>query len=903
MIRPEELGLEEELDSYDAECAAAAVAAACVEQYWLRWDEALHAKYTINIDNMEASRVVSGELQPRTQIARWAARLAGRSWMKTRLEALHVHGHRLHPWNEFVDRLAMQARTEQWLAPLADVLEVGKAPRQAMWESIEETELTQAMQYPAYEDGVVSGNFPALAVPMETLAQQVRGFEGGCQTEPHADAAGAAPAEEQQQFTKLELGLISAIASTMNDAADVRADPGLRQRGRRIAMMTWAKENEIALIKIQESRTMHDSHIDSQHYWVITSAADPRGWGGCELWIAKEIYKETGKSVKVPRRSIQVAASEDRLLAVNITPRWLKLTAAVVWASCSSWKDDARVAWWQQAAQRVEAAKGSEDLVVFMDANCELYDDGGLATGSAAGGRQSEVAETIAGFAEAHQICMPATFPGVNDDAEGRWTWRHPGNGALKVIDYVAIPSRWQANGPTTRVENNLDISTVAGRVDHRPIRADVSILVPTHKATIKTPARRFDTKKMMQPDIAKAIVEELEQAPPIPWQIEPSTHMAILGERLRAALETHAPSTQRRPAAPWMQEDNCEAVAKKVDMYKALCRTYHGQRMLLLRVHFRLWLLTRDQQDRTESQISEECQRNNRISAIIDQRLAAIMFLKAHQDANVKELVRRDKKKAIDEAAEQMEAELDSGNTQAAFQRVKRLRKFRPRPHNMVLLENRQPAATCEQARCRWQRHWKQRCGGTEVSVAELVAEQETRYAAGCIDADPTGDAVPSIDNITYEMRRVKKGRRAGEDAIPPEAFVAEPRRMAAIFHPLMVKCAISGTGPVQWLGATTAELPKKQASRTVDDYRAVHMADVVSKVYHRWTRNELMECMPAGDDKAVDGAIKRRGTCWTPLPSLGGFKAEESPIYMSTSRLPSTRQVGRPSSSTKEA
>ena len=119
------------------------------------------------------------------------------------------------------------------------------------------------------------------------------------------------------------------------------------------------------------------------------------------------------------------------------------------------------------------------------------------------------------------------------------------------------------------------------------------------------------------------------------------------------------------------------------------------------------------------------------------------------------------------------------------------------------------------------------------------LRLREELASTVACKDAPTcTLDAsmVTSLMEVEAIFAHAHRGKAAGIDAIPPEAFAAAPQAMAKIFHPLMVKAALRFEEPLAWKGGVSIKLYKgKGAVLQCKSYRDVLVSDIAGKAYHK--------------------------------------------------------------------
>eukprot|EP00969_Alexandrium_andersonii_P247356 10930893-Alexandrium_andersonii.AAC.1 len=79
------------------------------------------------------------------------------------------------------------------------------------------------------------------------------------------------------------------------------------------------------------------------------------------------------------------------------------------------------------------------------------------------------------------------------------------------------------------------------------------------------------DREALLDPSIQAAIDAELRAFPPVPWECDPDSHVAILNQRVREVLEKHAPA-RPKPRKDWIAPRTW-ALIRLLSQYRAEIR------------------------------------------------------------------------------------------------------------------------------------------------------------------------------------------------------------------------------------------------------------------------------------------------------------------------------------------
>eukprot|EP00929_Paragymnodinium_shiwhaense_P028888 TRINITY_DN16672_c0_g1_i3.p1 TRINITY_DN16672_c0_g1~~TRINITY_DN16672_c0_g1_i3.p1 ORF type:complete len:538 (+),score=101.98 TRINITY_DN16672_c0_g1_i3:93-1616(+) len=416
---------------------------------------------------------------------------------------------------------------------------------------------------------------------------------------------------------------------------------------------------------------------------------------------------------------------------------------------------------------------------------------------------------------------------------------------------------------------------TNANRIDHRATVVEAEASYCTNAGLLRRPGIECDPGKLADPTVLEKITEEIEAYPPISWTVEPTSHLAIINEQLRTTLATHAPrGTRSWPE--WMGEDTKAAVDMKAAVYRSICWSHNGQRKAWCRALFDLWKLLKthggiceDEEDQhgecpgaTNEALTSRSHRFVALLKTIWRERAVVMLKREHLVVHVKDLVKRDKQKHLDEVLQGVEKDITTSRAREAFKAVRRLKPFKPRPLPFIRLKDGKPAKDAAAARLRWQEHWQERFDATPTSMEEILDEHYRQYTEKA-HAGAQGDIawVPSPEELARSYRLLKKGKKAGEDGVPSDLYSRAPELMARLMHPLCTKSVVTMTTPLQLQGAAVLELPKNQEVKTVAGYRAINVADSAGKPMFRHLRSGVVSALRGLASPLTCGALPGRG------------------------------------------
>jgi len=231
--------------------------------------------------------------------------------------------------------------------------------------------------------------------------------------------------------------------------------------------------------------------------------------------------------------------------------------------------------------------------------------------------------------------------------------------------------------------------------------------------------------------------------------------------------------------------------------------------------------------------------------------------------NTELKDSIASDKRTRLEGICDEIGEDLIDNKVQQAFQQIRSLQSYKPRPPSSLKNPDGSNVTTHLQERQVWFEHWQSTLEATPTTLERLIEQNaQTSQTNQFQCSDPR--AIPSLPSTVARFAHAKNNKAAGEDSIPGDLFKAAPMEMAKIFHPLEVKSTITGQQPLQWKGALQVEIPKKNAHNKsgTATKRGIAVADVSGKQFHNYHRKLLM---PAFLEKArpnACGGVPNRGT-----------------------------------------
>ena len=226
---------------------------------------------------------------------------------------------------------------------------------------------------------------------------------------------------------------------------------------------------------------------------------------------------------------------------------------AVLHAPCQPCKDRDYEEWWIDTAILVgQHFVDHSRLVVLCDANTDAGRGDDLRTGGLHASDDTPRSVAFVDFLENFSLFLPATFERFQG-ADQPWTAWASNFGTHRRIDHVALPLEWCSAVSQTWVDDRVDVSTV--KEDHSVPSAQVQVPDDGCDAVAVYARRKTccDVAKLKDPVVIENLRQRLVDAPIVPWEFEPSSHLHIVNEYIRESLTEVAPPRLAPKRPHWM--------------------------------------------------------------------------------------------------------------------------------------------------------------------------------------------------------------------------------------------------------------------------------------------------------------------------------------------------------------
>lgn len=229
-----------------------------------------------------------------------------------------------------------------------------------------------------------------------------------------------------------------------------------------------------------------------------------------------------------------------------------------------------------------------------------------------------------------------------------------------------------------------------------------------------------------------------------------------------------------------------------------------------------------------------------------------------AYRQANrsVKQAIRTAKESWVNQLCNQVESDLQRGNSKSAYKAIKTLTTTRQPKNNAI-----------------------EDASGNLVVAPEAISQRWTDYCKELynfpIQPDRTfieGASVPnresSIDSpfleaeVVQAIKQLKNGKAPGIDNIPAELIKQGGHRIVDAMHKICNQIWTSKTWPENWTRSLIIPIPKKANSNKCENYRTISLISHPSKVMLQLLLNRLRDQVEAILSEEQAGFRPKRST-----------------------------------------
>jgi hypothetical protein len=232
--------------------------------------------------------------------------------------------------------------------------------------------------------------------------------------------------------------------------------------------------------------------------------------------------------------------------------------------------------------------------------------------------------------------------------------------------------------------------------------------------------------------------------------------------------------------------------------------------------------------------------------------------FTQANRE--VKHSVRADKRKFINNLAEEAEEAARSNNMRQLYDTTRKLSGKFSRPERPVKDKNGNTVQGKKQELDRWLEHFKE--------LLNRPAPTNPPHINPDNDLDIDSER-PTREEIRDAIQHLKRGKAAGPDNIPAEALKADLKTTVNMLYPLFGRIWEEEEVPEEWKESHLIKLPKKGDLSNCANYRGISLLSVPGKVLNRILLERIKHAVdPLLRDEQA--GFRRRRSCIDQIATL---------------------------------
>ena len=314
---------------------------------------------------------------------------------------------------------------------------------------------------------------------------------------------------------------------------------------------------------------------------MVSSPCNSQGVGGCQLWLSRNRSVGTSGTTALNwnRQSFALLLRNPQLLVMLAKAGGIKLALVSGHAPTAKAPEDVRQAWWDLLASALRRVPATYAPLLMLDANARFSSDPSSPSSmdSQPDGPNAESLQALCGDF--------GLYPSAQFDPAGRplVSWVSP-QGRESLIDYFVCPGQWAA---AMRVEQCPSLDDLHATIDHRPLRLCLDLTLDSISPSCR---RCIDVRALHTAEGQSAVERALRTMPLVPWEVDSTTHVALLHTHLRGSLAASLPVPKSRPRNPAYSEATIDLVRAKRRARKRVRELYAQERAYILQAVFTAW-------------------------------------------------------------------------------------------------------------------------------------------------------------------------------------------------------------------------------------------------------------------------------------------------------------------------
>ncbi|KAK3515953.1 hypothetical protein QTP86_004679, partial [Hemibagrus guttatus] len=469
----------------------------------------------------------------------------------------------------------------------------------------------------------------------------------------------------------------------------------------------------------------------------------------------------------------------ERLLYVRMNSRYIKLSILVAYAPINAAAEEDKDQFYSTVQAALEDIPGHDVLLLMGDFNARVGSnnlDRERIMGRHGEGECTENGERLIDLCEENNLVIGGTL--FQHKTIHKLTWTSPDGKTRSQIDHIIINGKWRRSLQDVRVMRHADAGS-----DHNLVVAKLTLKLRKAKIGDKR-SQRFDVAKLKEPTAKKEFSISLKNRFAI-LQDDAALTIDSFNKALKEAAEETI-GYRKNVKTEWISNDTWKTIEERRQIKKKLL-------------------------DSKSPRLKER-----------------ITSWYREKDREVKTSTRRDKRRHIEQLAEDAERAAEQKDMKTVYMTTKKLRGDRGQNQDIPVRAKDGTPITEEYAKLkRWKEHFRQILNRPDPPALADIPEADED-----LDID-MGDI--RVEEVKAAIHKMKNGKAPGEDGVCPEMLKAEEEET-----PLVLQCVLQDIWekercPDIWRIGTIIKLPKKGDLGDCNNWRGITLLPLTSKVFCR--------------------------------------------------------------------
>lgn len=405
-------------------------------------------------------------------------------------------------------------------------------------------------------------------------------------------------------------------------------------------------------------------------------------------------------------------------------------------------------------------------------------------------GDMNENGERLADLCAINSLVIGGTvFPHKNIH---KATWVSPDHTTENQIDHICICKKFRRSLLNVRVKRGADVAS-----DHHLLVAKIKLKLKKNIAPTTKKRTLYHTGSLRNQKILEEFQVEIKNRYQVLQdQIEDEQNIDEIWEGVKQTMNTTCQQIlgpKKHQHKEWISEETMDKIKerkkRKADVNNSRTRSGKGK-------------------------AQKEFNAANKVT---------------------KKSIREDRRKYVDDLAEEAERASQEGNMKQLYDTTKKLSGKYNRPERPVKDKEGNQLVGEENQKQRWVEHFEELLNRPPPSNPPQILPAENDLD---IDCNP-----PSREEIRQAIKQLKNGKASGPDNIPAEALKADIETTVNMLYPLFIQIWNEEKIPVEWKEGYLIKLPKKGDLTNCNNYRGIMLLSVPGKVFNRIILNRMRE------------------------------------------------------------